>query len=102
MQFDVTTTAAASAGEIAAVQAYHTADGVAPCILGEFGPSTSGDANTTDANAAQVLNAVFNSGYGWAAWALNGTGKPGGDALSDDDATLNAWGQRVAQKIAAG
>lgn len=97
-------TAQALANETAAAQAYQSADGVMPCIVGEFGPSTSGGANTTDANSQEVINAVFNSTFGFCAWALTGTSSPGGDSMYLDETagTLTPWGQQVAAKIAAG
>lgn len=81
---------------ISAAQTVKSADGVMPIHMGEFGPSITGAANTTDPNAAEVLTAVFGLSCGYTAWAWNGTTTPGGDSLSDDGATLTTWGQTLA------
>lgn len=93
---------AALANEIGAAQAIRSADGIMPAVIGEFGPSTSGAANTTDNNGQQVLDVVLNNGvWGFVAWAHTGTGTPGGDALSDGNTSRSGYGDQVAAKIAA-
>jgi len=100
------TTAAATASNLAqaisTVQTFTSADGTMPILIGEFGPSTSGAASSVDSNASSTLAAVFGNGVGWTGWALNGTSKPDGDSMSDDDATLTTWGQQIAAQIATG
>jgi hypothetical protein len=53
---------------IADMQTVKTADGVAPVLIGEYGPSTSGSG--VDVNARQVLAGVHRTGktYGVVAW----------------------------------
>lgn len=93
--------AVATATGVLAAQAIRSADGIMPLIVGEVGPSTTGTA--TDANAAQVIQAVtawgVQHGYtnGYAGWhwdadpfnALQAGGK------------LTAWGATLAAAITA-
>ena len=81
---------------IAAAQSIHSADGLVPVIMGEFGDSTIG--SSVDANGTQVVNAVLNSGFGYAAWTWGGQG--GADQLTQNG-QLTAFGQEVAAGIAA-
>ena len=81
---------------IAAAQTITSADGTVPVIVGEFGDSTTG--SSVDPNGTQVINAVLNSGYGYAAWTFGGQGGP--DQLTDNG-SLTTFGQEVAASIAA-
>jgi cellulase (glycosyl hydrolase family 5)/uncharacterized protein DUF4214 len=78
--------------------AIQSADGQIPIIVGEYGNSTNG--STIDGNADQVINAVQQSGMGYAAWAW-GAGYPG-DGLSNGGNGLSGYGQQVAAGIASG
>ena len=86
---------------IAAAQSITSADGTVPVIIGEFGNSTDG--SNVDANGNQVISAVLNSGYGYAAWTWGGSGGP--DQLTNNEAggagSLTPFGQQVAAGIAA-
>ena len=63
-------------------------------IIGEFGNSTTGGA--VDVNGDQVVKAVMNSGYGYAAWGWNPD--PNGDqAVSGGQ--LTAYGSLVASQM---
>ena len=79
---------------IAAAQTIHSADGVVPVIVGEFGDLTVG--NNVDPNGPQEVNAVLNSGYGYAAWTWGGSG--GADQLTKGG-SLTGFGQQVAAAI---
>ena len=68
-----------------------------PVIIGEFGDSTDG--TKVDANGEQVITAVLNSGYGFAAWAWESSTP--GDRLTVNG-MLTPFGRRVADAIAAG
>ncbi|PPQ33687.1 cellulase family glycosylhydrolase [Rhodopila globiformis] len=75
-----------------------TANGPAPVILGEYGPSTDG--LTVDANSSQVIQLAQNSSN--VAGAVAFSWSPGGaDSLTDWAGNLTAYGQEVAQWIAA-
>jgi Cellulase (glycosyl hydrolase family 5) len=86
---------------ILALQAIHSADGPMPIIIGEFGPSTSGQ--SLDANAAQVIEAVsvwaVENGYtaGFAGWCLKAD--PFNDVL--EGGILTPWGKQLAAAIDA-
>jgi hypothetical protein len=82
---------------IGAAQTITSKDGTVPVIVGEFGDSTSG--GSVDANGTQVVNAVLNSGYGYAAWTWGGSGGP--DQLTQGGA-LTGFGQQVATAIKQG
>lgn len=82
--------------EIAGIQQIHSADGVVPVLVGEYGDSTDG--THVDANSVQVVSAVVNAGstgkFGSAAWAWN----PGGNAdhlLAGGMAPSDPYGQIV-------
>src|SRR5664279_2970152 len=73
-----------------------TASGAMPVIIGEYGPSTTGN-GSVDANSQQVLDAVQSSGVGNVAWAyMNGT--VGQDALLSGSG-LTSYGQEVQDYI---
>lgn len=93
-------TASNLASAISITQQFVSADGIMPVIIGEFGPSTSGAANSVDTNAAATLAAVFGNGVGWIGWALTGTATPGGDSMSDNGTSLTSWGQQIAANVA--
>jgi hypothetical protein len=86
---------------ILALQAIHSADGQMSVIIGEFGPSTSGQ--SLDANADQVIEAVsvwaVENGYtaGYAAWCWKA------DPFNDvqEDGILSPWGKQLAAAIDA-
>jgi cellulase (glycosyl hydrolase family 5) len=82
---------------IAAAQTITSADGIVPTIVGEFGDSTNG--SSVDPNGTQVVSAVVNSGYGFAAWTWGGYGGP--DSLTQNG-SLTSLGQQVAKGIANG
>jgi hypothetical protein len=82
---------------IAAAQTITSADGAkVPVIIGEFGDSTDG--TKIDRNGTQVVNAVLNSGYGFAAWAWESASDA--DQLTKNG-LLTPLGRRVAAGIAA-
>jgi hypothetical protein len=82
---------------IAAAQTITSADGgKVPVIIGEFGDSTDG--SKIDPNATQVVNAVLNSDYGFAAWAWESGSNV--DQLTKNG-SLTSFGRRVAAGIAA-
>ena len=87
---------------IAAAQTITSADGKVPVIVGEFGDSTTG--SSVDANGTQVINAVLNNGYGYAAWQWSGQGGP--DAVLNNESggsgSLTAFGKQVAAAMATG
>jgi hypothetical protein len=68
-----------------------------PIIIGEFGDSTDG--TKVDPNGTQVINAVLDSGYGFAAWAWESS--TAGDRLTVNG-ILTPFGRRVADAIAVG
>ena len=80
-------------------QALPTASGTMPIIIGEYGPSTSGN-GSVDANSQQVIDAVQSSGVGNVAWAYT-TGTVGQDALLANGGGLTSYGQEVQDYIAA-
>jgi hypothetical protein len=83
---------------IAAAQSIRGPGGaLIPVIIGEFGDSTDG--TKVDANGTQVINAVLDSGYGFAAWAWESSSA--GDRLTVNG-ILTPFGRRVADAIAAG
>jgi hypothetical protein len=84
-------------GIVQAAQTITSADGTMPVIIGEFGDSTTGQ--DIDPNGTQVVSSVLNSGLGFAAWHFD-AGNPG-DGLLDGSGGLSAYGQQVAQGIAA-
>lgn len=67
---DQNTVNQALASEIAGAQTVTSADGVVPALIGEYGPSTTGD--SMDANGNQAVTSVINDGgsgtAGSAAW----------------------------------
>jgi hypothetical protein len=67
-----------------------------PVLIGEFGDSTDG--SKIDPNGTQVVNAVLNSGYGFAAWAWES--HTNADQLTKNG-MLTPLGRRVAAGIAA-
>jgi hypothetical protein len=86
------------ASDIAAVQTgtnIKSADGVMPVIVGEYGPSMTG--NGTDVNGTATVTGVEQSGYGSAAWSWGGTAS---DTLQDDG-VLTSYGQQVANWMKA-
>lgn len=76
-----------------------SANGTVPVIVGEFGNSTSGFG--LDPNGYQAVQAVLNSGYGFAAW-MDADGGPGDGLTVNNGTGLSAYGQQVAQAIANG
>ena len=76
-----------------------TANGPMPVIIGESGPSTTGQ-DPADANGQQVISAVQSSGVGNVAWAWM-TGDVGQDALLSNDGGLTSYGQEVQAYIKA-
>ena len=103
--------AASLAGNINAMGAITSANGVVPTIVGEFGGATDGCAE--DPNAEAVIHAVLGSGHGFAAWYWNGgdckkPGRLGSDNLlaapNFDRApmSLTPFGQMVATAIQNG
>ena len=82
--------------QIANAQSVKSGDGTVPVVVGETGVSTTGSGS--DADGMQVVQAVFDSGYGAFAWAWNA----GTDALTKSGGGLTDFGQLVAQRIAAG
>jgi len=85
---------AGSSSGIAAAQTITGAGGQPiPVVIGEFGDSTDGE--TVDPNGPQVVDAVVNSGYGFAAWQWTS----GGNA----DVLIQGGGiTRMGQQVAAG
>jgi len=81
---------------IEAAQTIRGAAGMVPVIIGEFGDSTDG--TKVDPNGRQVVEAVLNSGYGFAAWAWES--ETAGDRLTLHG-ELTPFGHRVASGIAA-
>jgi hypothetical protein len=67
-----------------------------PVIIGEFGDSTDG--TKVDPNGIEVVDAVLNSGYGFAAWAWESASHA--DQLTRDG-LLTPFGRQVAAGIAA-
>ena len=88
---DVGANLSALQSEVAGSQAYQSADGVIPVIIGEYGPATTG--NGTDPGATATITAVLESGYGSTAWGINSGGT--GDQLVAGS-SLTAFGQQVA------
>ena len=82
--------------QVANAQSVKSGDGRVPVVVGETGVSTTGSGS--DADGLQVVQAVFDSGYGAFAWAWNA----GTDALTNSGGGLTDFGQLVAQRIAAG
>jgi hypothetical protein len=85
---------------VAFAQSVESADGTAPVIIGEYGPSTDG--TNVDAGGSQLLTAVQDSGFGSAAWTYNaGVGDdlvvPGLPAPT----LLTSYGAEVAAFIAS-
>jgi hypothetical protein len=77
---------------------------IMPVIFEEIGDSTTGAFNPSvgsvqDPNWRQSLQAVFNSGYGWAAWAW---GAGPGDALTGGGAYQTMIQQAIRSTSAAG
>jgi hypothetical protein len=70
-----------------------SAGGLVPVLIGEYGNSTTGQG--IDPNGQEVVNAVWASGAGSAAWAW-GSGNPG-DGLTRGD----GYGNQVAGYLAA-
>jgi poly(3-hydroxybutyrate) depolymerase len=95
---DAGTISAAIAADVQQAQTITAAGGsTIPVIIGEFGNSTSGA--TVDPDGSQVVQAVLNSGYGYAAWTFGGSG---GDIDNlTNGGGLTAYGQQVAVGIAA-
>jgi predicted esterase len=83
---------------IAAVQSIHSADGVVPVIIGEFGNSTTGDAIDVDGDL--VDDVVGTSGYGFIAWHWDANSNPNqpGDRLVSNGA-LTDYGKKIAALI---
>jgi hypothetical protein len=83
---------------IAAVQSIHSADGLVPVIIGEFGNSTTGDA--IDADGDLVDDVVGTSGYGFIAWHWNANSDPNqpGDKLVSNG-SLTDYGKKIAALI---
>jgi hypothetical protein len=90
---DPGTISSALQSEVSQAQQIQTADGTPPVIIDEFGDSTDG--STIDAGGAQTVQAVLNSGDGYAAWTWENWGGSSGDALTSGGA-LTAMGQQVA------
>jgi hypothetical protein len=92
---DVGVIAQSLSGNAQAAQAFTSADGIVPVIIGEYGISTDGQ--NTDPNGTQVVSVVEQSGYGCMAWGWN----PGAnDDVTDGSNNLTPYGQQVAQFIA--
>jgi hypothetical protein len=77
---DLNTNKQAIANMAASLQAAHTADGVPPIVLGEYGDSTTGQG--VDPGGMQAVQAVHESGYSTAAWHWY-IGSDTGDVLLD-------------------
>lgn len=88
-----------SAEGINAVQSIRSADGLVPCIVTEFGNSTTGDA--IDADGTVVTDVVGTSGYGFLAWHWDANSDPNqpGDWIVKNGA-LTDYGKQVATLIA--
>jgi Cellulase (glycosyl hydrolase family 5) len=86
--------------EVAAAQTITSADGTVPVIIGEYGPSTTGQ--SMDANGMQVVAAVTGSGLGSAAWNLDSEDCCNNLTTSPSATSLTSpYGQTVAQFIAS-
>lgn len=97
-QADMPTALAGNVGHgmgIAAAQTIKSADGVMPVLIGEFGDSSDG--SNRDANWQQVISAVVNSGYGYAAWHFGTLASA--DILVDGSGNLTDYGKLVAAGI---
>ena len=82
-------------------QTIHSADGIMPVIIGEFGPS-AGDVSP-DPNGQQAIMSVewaANNGYikGMVGWFYGNGGGP--DTMTVDNVHLTAWGQQMKSIIA--
>ena len=86
---------------IADVQSIHSADGVVPVIVGEFGNATDG--MNIDVGGTQTVQAVLNVApqySGWSSWlyywpaALGGTNAD--QMVNESTGTLTAYGQQIA------
>jgi len=99
---DLATNKQAIAHLASMLQAAHTADGVAPIIIGEYGDSTSGEG--IDPGGMVAVQAVHESGYGTAAWHwMIGGSHPGDVLLNPPPSTLtNPYGTTVRDHIRAG
>lgn len=84
------------AAQDAAAQQFQSEGGPMPVWHLEYGPSTMGE--TADPGAAQVLQAVQQSGDGSTAWYF-GQGPVGSDTLLDPAGQLSPFGQNVASFI---
>jgi cellulase (glycosyl hydrolase family 5) len=87
--------------EIGAAEGITGADGTIPIIVGEFGDSTDG--NNRDPGWSAVVQAVCDSGHGFAAWAWNGWGGADwllGPPFTGGQSQLTDFGRMVASCIA--
>jgi hypothetical protein len=82
---------------INAIQTIHSADGLVPVLVGEFGPSAADF--TADPNGQLAIWAVshwaVNNGYtsGFAGWFWGNGGGP--DTMTKDNVHLTPWGQKM-------
>lgn len=72
-----------------------SADGIMPCVIGEYGPSTTGV--SADPGGTQTVLAVQAAGYGGLAWTWRASGTAD---LLQLYGVLTAYGQAVAAYIA--
>jgi dienelactone hydrolase len=88
----------ALADEVSAAQSLgHSADGVIPVFIGEWGNSTDG--SNIDIGWVTVVNLVLSSGFGQVAWVFFAPGSSG-DELTQGGGDLTEFGQMVAAGIA--
>lgn len=85
----------AACSGVIATQNIPSGDGQMPVVIGEFGDSTNGQ--DRDVNWQQVISAVVNSGYGYAAWHFGILA--GADRLIDTNGALTDYGRLVAAGI---
>jgi hypothetical protein len=84
-------------------QSVTSAQGTVPVIIGEYG--NSGSDTSIAPNAAQVIAAVTQSGFGSDAWQWEQFGNPtsgddsDNDSLIDGNGNVTAYGQQIAQYI---
>jgi len=97
---DLNTNKKAVANLAAALQAAHSADGIMPVVIDEYGDSTNGD--TVDPGWQATLGAVHQSGFGTAAWNWLKLGN--GDVLIDPqpNTLTNPYGTTVRDHIRTG
>ena len=80
-------------------ESFHSADGVIPAIVGEFGNATDG--TNVDPGGAAAVQAVLNGFSGWTAWLFYWPGDMTGDELTNQGNGWTEYGQQIAAGMTA-